>query len=207
MQRRKGREYRRQRHEEADSLDQVSQSRVQEAQAAIQTARAKINSLNTLIALYNTQEQELNLTSPIDGVILTLNTDVLEGQSFAKGEVIATVGDLSKVKIQIQLPEKEIAYIEQDNQVTVRAIGVPNEVFTGKISQIAPITSEIEEQTNTRRIFEVTIILDNQEKLLKPGMTGYAVIKTNKTKSLAGMAWDEIYYTFKLSRYINKNII
>jgi multidrug efflux pump subunit AcrA (membrane-fusion protein) len=166
---------------------------------------AQISGLEKQIELYKEQQNELVLKSPIDGVILTLKTDSLLGQNFNRGDTVAVVGDLSKVKIKLQLPEEERAYTKVGQKVSARFRAVPDQVFSGEVAQIAPVTSETGEQTNRRRIWEIVMELSNPDTTLRPGMTGFAKISTGQTNSLLFLAWDEVYKAFRLDRYVDRN--
>jgi multidrug efflux pump subunit AcrA (membrane-fusion protein) len=178
-----------------------SQSVGKEYNAAI----TQITSFKKQIDLYHEQIDDLTLKSPIDGRVLSLKTDLLLGQNFNRGDTVATIGNLSRVKVKIQLPEEDRAYTKVGQKVSARFRAVSDEVFVGEVYQIAPITSETGEQTNKRRIWEENVLLNNPKDLLKPGMTGYAKIQTGQWRSLILLAWDEVYKSFRLDRYIDKN--
>ncbi len=179
--------------------------RAEAAKSESALAKSQIQSMEKLLKLYNQEKNRLLIKSPIKGVFLTLKPDSLIGQNFNKGDTVAIIGDLEKVKIKLQLPEQEIAYTEPGQDVTVRLLGVPNEVFYGKVDSIAPVTSEITEQVQTKRIFEITVLMDNLNRMLKPGMTGHATIYTNKWRPILFQAWDEVYRVFRLDRFIDRN--
>lgn len=195
--------------ESQEALAQVEANshRLQASQQEIRSTQAQIEGFRQQIALYNDQLQRLDMRSPINGVVLTLKTDLLKGQNFNKGETVAVIGDLSEVKIKLLLAEEAMAYTEIGQKVKLRVKAVPERVFYGKVAQIAPVTSETGEQIFKKRIFELTIPVTNESGLLKPGMTGYAEIQTGKWKSLVSHAWDEMYKVFRLDRYIDHNPI
>lgn len=171
----------------------------------MKAAQSQIKDMRNLLNLYKEQKDSLSLTSPIQGTVLTLKADSLIGQNFNKGDNVIVVGNLDAVKVKLQLPEQEIAYVKPGQDATVRFIGIPDKAFKGKVDQIAPVTSEVNEQITKKRIFEITVNLSNKENLFKPGMTGYATIYTGTWRSLLAQAWDETYRIFKLDRYINRN--
>ncbi|MDX1921442.1 MAG: efflux RND transporter periplasmic adaptor subunit [Candidatus Caenarcaniphilales bacterium] len=157
------------------------------------------------LAIYKKQKDELVLKSPIDGTVLTLKTDLLLGQNFNRGDTVAIVGNLSEVKVNLQLPEEDRAYVQEGQKVTARIRARPDEVFVGAVQDIAPITSETGEQTNKRRIWDIGMGLGNPQGTLRPGMTGYAKIHTGQWRPFILLAWDEIYKSFRLDRYMDKN--
>jgi multidrug efflux pump subunit AcrA (membrane-fusion protein) len=147
----------------------------------------------------------MTLKSPISGTVLTLQEDSILGENFNKGDTIAVIGNLNRVKVKIQLPEEERAFVEVGQSVNARFRAVPDSKFKGTVSYIAPVTSETGEETNKRRIWEITLILQNPNNVLRPGMTGFAKIETGEFRSLLVLAWDEIYKSFRLDRYIDRN--
>lgn len=179
--------------------------RIENVKAEIKATEIQLDSTKKQVNLYKQQLNELTLKSPIDGTILTLKADSIIGQNFNKGDTIAVVGNLDKVKVKIQLPEEERAFVKVGQNVTARFRAVPDSIFKGKVSDVAPVTSETGEQTNKRRIWEITLILLNSNNTLRPGMTGYAKIDTGDLRSLLVLAWDEIYKSFRLDRYIDRN--
>ncbi|MDX1920560.1 MAG: efflux RND transporter periplasmic adaptor subunit, partial [Candidatus Caenarcaniphilales bacterium] len=181
--------------------------RYSSARQEVNVAISQIKGLEEQIALYNTQVERLTLKSPIDGKVLTLKTNMLLGQNFNRGDVVAIVGDLSEAQIKLQLPEEAIAYVKPGQKVTVRVKGVPDRAFAGEVKLIAPVTSETGEQMSKKRIFEISILMKNAAGLLKPGMTGYATIHTDTKKSLLTLAWDEVYRVFRLDRFMDRNPI
>jgi multidrug resistance efflux pump len=184
---------------------EANKQRVNSANAETYGAQIQIAGLKKQLALYDRQLDSLVLRSPIDGVVLTLKVNQLIGQNFNRGDTVAVVGNLSQVEVKLLLPEENIAYIQKGNSVNVRVKGVPQRAFEGKVRQIAPVTSETGEQINKKRIFEVLVLMDNKDGSLKPGMTGYAIIHTDKKKSVVELSWDEIYRVFRLDRYIDRN--
>jgi multidrug resistance efflux pump len=177
-------------------------SRVQSAREELYATQSQIREQEKQIDLYEKQKDQLNLKSPIDGIILTLKTDLLLGQNFNRGDTLAIVANPSRVKVSVQLSEEERSYIEVGQKANVRFRAIPNKVFKGIVDQIAPVTSETGEQTSKRRIWSVSIVLDNPGNTMKPGMTGYSKIQTGKWSPIIELTWTEIYKAFRLDRYI-----
>ncbi len=159
---------------------------------------------------YKKQAESLVLKSPIEGVVLTLQTDLLVGQNFNRGDTVVVIGNLNKVKVGIHLAEEEANNVEVGQKVTARIRAVQDTVFTGEVESIAPVNSETGEQVNKRKIRDISMVLENVDgkgrNALRPGMTGYAKIHTGQWKSLLVLTWDEIYKAFRLDRYMDHNI-
>ncbi|MDX1917978.1 MAG: HlyD family efflux transporter periplasmic adaptor subunit [Candidatus Caenarcaniphilales bacterium] len=194
---------------ESEKAVSANLQRVGTIQKEIQVTKAEIAWLEEEIALLERELDSLTIRSPIDGVVLTLNTALLLGQNFNRGDTIITVGELNRrVRVTLQLPEEDRAYIAKGMKVNAHIRAVPNRNFEGVVDEIAPVNSETGENTNKRRISEITVFLNNPATKEKPngiltaGMTGYARIETKKTNSLFGLVVEEVYKAFRLDRFI-----
>jgi multidrug resistance efflux pump len=90
---------------------------------------------------------------------------------------------------QIVIPEQEIADIQVGQPVVLRARAFPERVFTGRVTAIAtaalgaagtaePLTTASSSpiQSLPVRSFLVTTAIDNEDLLLRPGMTGHVKV-------------------------------
>lgn len=103
------------------------------------------------------------IRSPISGVV---NEKYMNrGEMTAPGTPIVNIIDISRVKISAGIPENYVTQIKLGQNVSVTCDVIPGAEFEGKISYIAPSLSA------TNRTFEVEIIINNREKLLKPEMS------------------------------------
>lgn len=183
----------------------ANQQRLESVKAELRSTQVQIAEASKQLEIYRKEQEELTLKSPIDGRILTLKTDLLLGQNFNRGDTVAVIGNLSQVRINIQLPEEDRALVKEGQKVTARIRAIPDSVFEGHVDSIAPITSETGEQTNKRKIWDIGMVLENPRGKLNPGMTGYAKIHTGSWRPMIFLTWDEVYKAFRLDRYIDKN--
>ncbi len=120
-------------------------------------------------------DTQLTLRSPIGGHII--NKYVREGQYVQEGTPLYDVADLSKVWIQAQIYEDDLAYLARGFEhggsvnnaagiaVAARTRAFPNEEFRGKLAFMYPHVDQ-----NTRTV-TVRFELDNPEHKLRPGST------------------------------------
>ncbi len=134
--------------------------RVIQAQAALDAAKARL-------------EQSI-LRAPFDGVVVAIG--IQSGEIVQPGQVIATVGDLTHLRIETtDLSEREIARVRvgQAAQVTLDAFAVP---LVGSVTAIDPMAGR---SADGDVIYKVTIQLASQPQQLLWGMTGTAEITIN----------------------------
>jgi membrane fusion protein, heavy metal efflux system len=107
--------------------------------------------------------QPLIVRSPIRGTIVENN--IVIGQYIKEdSEPVATVAELDKIWVSGQVKEKDIRYINDNEDVSINLIAFPEKVIKGRIYHINSIIDE-----DTRSV-QVLIECDNKDKIMKPGM-------------------------------------
>lgn len=152
----------------------AAQSAVEAAQAAYDDAVAKA-SLRTVKA-------------PASGSIVALNAqvgaDVAESLGGAGGPLMQ-IADLSKMKVTIQVEEREIASVAVDQAASITCPAFPDIALTGRVTAIASIASGDGSMTSYDGMggsptFAVDILIDAPDARLKPGMTAEVSLTTQQ---------------------------
>jgi len=97
------------------------------------------------------------------------------GHYVNKGELIASVQELTTVRAEISISEKEIADVQPGQKVVLRARSFPETSFEGTILSVATTAKERVDSTSGSTLIVLTE-LDNRSMLLKPDMTGNAKV-------------------------------
>lgn len=135
---------------QAQSNKQVLIHQIEQAKAQIERAQKDLD--NTTI------------TSPIDGVITSLNAEegetVIVGTTNNPGSVIMEIADLSQMLLKAQVDEANIAPVEvgQDAKIYINAYS--DREYDGKVQKIALKRQVAADGTGT---FEVEILMDLTE--------------------------------------------
>lgn len=108
--------------------------------------------------------------SPAGGVILKKYLDVGATISAMMGSVagatpVASVGDLSKVKIVLTIVESDISRIKVGQAAKVMLEAYADKVFTGNVYTVAPTADPLNHTS------KVEILADNKDGLIKAGMS------------------------------------
>ena len=148
---------------------EVNQEEVKRSTAAVQSAMDNL--------------KKTTFTSPIDGTVTQLNVErgeiVMVGTMNNPGTVVLSVADLSRMKVEADVDETDVAAVRLGQTATVKVDALPDTTLTGRVVEIAnsPKVSELgtqEQQTN----FVVDVMIDNPPPTLRPGMTADVEIKT-----------------------------
>jgi RND family efflux transporter MFP subunit len=129
--------------------------------------------------------------APFDGVIVSLAAEV--GGWVDPGEPIVRILDLSYVKVVLMVPEKWIASLDRDAEVSLKADAVPGMSIEGALHAVVP------EADADSRTIPVIIKVPNPERKLHAGMFFSALLTTTVRQqallvhkdalSKAGAAW------------------
>lgn len=106
--------------------------------------------------------------SPVSGVIV--EKTVLQGARFMPGEALLRIADLSRVWLQLDLAEQDLAAAQVGKAVNVTLDAWPGEVFKGKVDFVYPVLNA---ETRTAK---VRVVLANPGNRLKPGLYAHAVL-------------------------------
>ena len=135
-------------------------------------------------AIYNLKTAQQNLDkavvkSSIKGIVL--NKEIEVGQTVAATMSTPTLftlaKDLTLMDLIVSIDEADVADIKKDLNVTFSVDAYPKKVFKGKIKQVRlnPIA------VNGVVTYETIVGVENEELLLRPGMTATAQIITKQS--------------------------
>lgn len=105
-----------------------------------------------------------SIKSPISGVISERFIKV--GNMIGIDQQVFEVVDFDPIQANLFIPEHERFKIKEGQRAELIADAIPGKFFTGNVERISPT---IDPQTGT---FKVTVFLDDNEDLLRPGMFG-----------------------------------
>lgn len=159
-------------------LHRAAETRYKAARETLDSAREKASLLEASgIPIDPDASQVLNITSPMDGVVIRRAVelgDVVTGAgSFNAGTVIATVADLSSMIVKVGVNEVDIGKVTMSAPVTITLDAYPKVKFPGKVTRIAP-AARLADQV---KVFDVEVTLDAQGKELRTGMTANVTIE------------------------------
>ena len=114
------------------------------------------------------------LRAPFEGLVAT--TYVENFQTVKPQQAIVRLLDLSKVKFEVDLPEKAMPLLKHVNEVIVTIQSFPGREFPAKVHEVA------NEASRLTRTYRVTLVMDQPSDVrILPGMTGDARAKSAVT--------------------------
>jgi len=138
----------------------------------LQAEEAKLNQMQiNLNALYR-QRDDLTLIAPFAGTITARNIDPGDKVSTAANASPAfTVTDTNTMVVTINVDELDVTKVKVGQSATVTVEAIPDKVYTGKVTSIAPAGVTAQGVTT----YPVEVTLDKTDGILS-GMTGDVTI-------------------------------
>ncbi|SDL36953.1 HlyD family secretion protein [Maridesulfovibrio ferrireducens] len=156
-------------------------------------AKAQILSAKAAVKSAETNLENAQIKSPIDGVILERNIDVGQtvAASYSTPTLFIIAEDLSDMEIEANVDESDVGIVKKGQQVKFSVQSYPDAIFFGTVSQIQL------NPTETSDVVTYTVIVDapNKEGKLLPGMTATADFCVEKAKNELVVPNAALYFT------------
>jgi hypothetical protein len=171
-----GREIRWERASVAADHDQASKRR-DAAQAAHEYADAQIaelemQRLDLQLKLLEHRSQNLEIRSPVDGIVASGDLERVEGAPLTKGQTLFEIAPLERMLVEAAVEDEDIAHIRAKQPMTVWLDAYPGQSRQVRVARVQP-RSEIRDSEN---VFIAEAPLANSDGRLRPGMKGRAKI-------------------------------
>ena len=129
----------------------------------------------------NTRKQKNNarIVSPINGIVI--NIMITEGVPIGMNSPVFVIApSLKKMNLTISVDESDIGLVKKDQHVFFTVSAFPEKTFRGKIEKVR-INPVLKGGLVT---YDSIVASENNEQLLKPGMTATATIEINKVENV-----------------------
>lgn len=155
---------------------------VSAAQRSLASAQANLDQANAKAA-------SRTVTAPSSGSIVELNAKVgatvtggmIMGESDTSGgKQCMQIADLSKMKVTVQVGEKDIAKITVGQNANVTYPAFPDIVSQGTVTAIASVANSDSNSGGGSVTFNVDILIEAPDARLKPGMTAEVSVVTEQ---------------------------
>ena len=158
-----------QQYEALTAAAAVAAAHLQSVRAAPTDEAAAQAALQGTVAIRN----ELVLTAPVDGVILTRYAE--PGEVVATGTPVVSIGEVTRPWVRAYLPEPLLARIRLGTRVRVHADGYADSAFTGTVVEIAPQAeftprAALTERERADLVFAIKVEVGSAGGRLKAGL-------------------------------------
>ena len=154
----------------ADAQLRVAEVQITTAQSQVRLALAQIQSYRAALQLAETNLANTRLLAPFSGYVSQRNLDpgaAVSAQSAGTNTAsvgILTLQDIQTVKVQIEVPERNIARVTVGSRVRLTVDPYQGEIFAGSVARVV---HNLDPRTRT---MGVEVEIPNPAGRLKPGM-------------------------------------
>lgn len=144
------------------------------AEAALEAARQRLRLLGVTgqrlerLESSSRPARQITISTPFAGTVI--ERLATEGAYIQTGTVLYRVADLSRVWVQLEAYERDLALLNLAQTVELRFEAIPDETFDGTVTFMDPTVDP------QRRVARVRVELDNPGGRLLPGMFAEAVV-------------------------------
>ncbi len=132
------------------------------SESQLDTLRSTRDAAKARMDVVRAQLSDRVITAPFDGILGL--SQVSPGTLVTPGTLIATLDDISVIKLDFTVPERYIAVLARGQDIAAKSATYPEREFAGRVasvdSRVDPITRSV----------TVRAEIPNTERLLRPGM-------------------------------------
>jgi RND family efflux transporter MFP subunit len=139
-----------------------NEARYQSSVAALDLAKAQNTQSNARLEELRVNMANTVVSSPVNGFVARRAAD--PGAFVSQNAPVVDVVDISRVRLVVNVVEKDLKIIELGDPTTVEVDAFPDESFSGRIARVAPVLDP------ATRTFPIEIEIPNPSFRLKPGM-------------------------------------
>jgi HlyD family secretion protein len=147
----------------------------------ISVAEARSKDANAAVALARHRIDLATVRAPLAGTVYQFDLKV--GAYMQPGELVAAIGDLDQVKVVVYVDEPDLGRVKKGMPVDFTWEARPGQHWWGRVEKLPTQIVPLE----TRRVGEVTTIVDNPNHELLPGVTVNANVISAVEKDAVAM--------------------
>lgn len=137
----------------------------------VDNAQNQVQTLKYQIELYKKQISMATIKAPFSGIITAKYFEI--GSLAGPGAQMAVLTDISTLKLEISVPEKDVPKFKTGMKLQVTTEVYPNFTYTGTVGVIASKADQ------TKNYIVKVLVPNNSAKPLKAGMYGQVALSNN----------------------------
>lgn len=152
------------------------------ASSSVVAASSQVTLAQASLTVSKTDLSKAVIRSPINGVVL--DRAVEPGQTVTSGlqtpVLFVLAADLSELELRVQVDEADVAQVTEGKRATFAIDAYPQRVFESKVLAVKNMPTAGQSVVT----YEAWLAVNNDERLLRPGMTAMATIIVDERKDV-----------------------
>ncbi len=166
--------------EKLKNEQEYAQALAKHDRVSLSQLRADALRIDAELALAQQQLQRSELRAPFDGVLLDGDLSQSFGSPVEEGAVLFEIGSIDQYRLQIDVDEHDIGFVEQGQSVKIRMTALPGQTFEAKLEAVMPVA--VAKQGSS--IFRIPGEFVGDASQLRPGMAGVGKVATGSRSLL-----------------------
>ncbi len=149
--------------------------------AAMSISQAKADEARAQLGLIDHQLEQIQLTAPIDGILIQGDLAQSIGAPIDRGQSLFTIAPVDRFRVIVELDERDIRAVVVGQKGELALSAMPWDTIAVSIKRIAPMASIVE----NRNVFELETVLAGTARDVRPGLRGTAHIAIGESTVMA----------------------
>ncbi len=154
----------------------VARNAYEQAKAQIVLDQATIQQRDGALTAAKVNLGYTNIISPVDGTVVSRNVTVGQtvAASFQTPTLFLIATDLTKMQVDTNVSESDIGSVKLGDSASFTVEAWPEKIFHGTVTQVRQAPQTVQNVVT----YDVVIAVENEQALLRPGMTATTRIVT-----------------------------
>jgi HlyD family secretion protein len=180
-------------------LEAATGYKLEQKKAAIAAAESRIEEASSKLGLAKQQLAHTEVRADVPGIVVY--KQVFIGSEQRKPQVgdqvwanqpLLILPDISRMVVETRVRETDIHKVEQKQHVAIRVEAYPELKLTGSVTMIGTLAQEEKDRRGTK-FFGVTILVDQSDPRLRPGMTSRVEIEVEEREKALSIPLDAVF--------------
>ncbi|MCS6914278.1 MAG: efflux RND transporter periplasmic adaptor subunit [Myxococcales bacterium] len=159
-----------------------AEARMRQAEADVAAAEARLAQARAALQRAELDLRNSVVRSPVDGVVIARNVEVGQAvvASFQAPNLFTIAGDLRRMQVLANVDEADIGMIRLGQEASFSVDAYRGRRFSGRVVQVRNAAQTVQNVVT----YVVVVEVDNEELLLKPGMTANVRMETARKRDV-----------------------
>jgi HlyD family secretion protein len=166
--------------------------RIGKARAALRQSRQELDSTRRMLDEARQDLENTVLRAPIPGMAV-LRSSFLQGErrkprvgdTMVRNQPIVYLPDVSRMVVKTQIREVDLHKVAPGSPVRVQVDAYPDVTLEGHVSSLGVLARTEQERGGSEKWFSLTVMVDETDERLRPGMTVRAEIQCSEVSGLS----------------------
>ena len=171
-------------YDTAETRMKIGEANYQAAIDNVQALKATLQDRRAAWELAQKKVNDASIKAPVSGAVS--ERLVQPGEFIRENTPVATIVQVNPLKLKTAIQERHAGLIRPGQAVAFAVEAFPGRAFVGKVAYVSPAVDQ------ATRTFPVEALVDNTDRVLKPGFFAKGVVRTHVDQNVVAVPEDAI---------------